>query len=303
MDEIETKKVLIEQSFSNIEQKIETFDETQNSEKDQYIKNLENEFDELCENIQHFSNLIIKNGKRKEYSEIYDNFDEKLIDLEDSIKNLEKEILVDTVKNISTKNINKSQNQNYSTQAQEKIDEGNNLLEEGKSRIQNAQFIMKRIEDNLDLIEDEIESQRQKLLKTKDLIKDSQNLVKRAKQAVYEFSKLLQKDKWIKFLIILITILIFVILAGALKIKWKRVYGYKRGKEKLAKFCLDSKDFEYGYWQVINEDEIHKVDEFKYFDHWNEKNWIRIERFKKLRKKYKEFNRNCLGLKDNEVEL
>ena len=296
MDEIEEKKTIIITLLSSIEKKIEKFHKTPESQKDNYLKSLDKDCYQTNTEIEHFSDLLIKNQKQRQYNSLTTNFDQKIMDLEDRVKTLTSPPIHQTTQNLSNK-----ESQNFTQAIQ--IDEGNTLLEEGKNRMKNAKNIMKRIGNNLDQIEEEIEAQRQKLLKTKDLIKDSQSLVIRGKKAVGDFAKLLRKDKWIKFLIILITIFIFLILAGALKIKYKRIYGYKRGKEKLEKYCLKSEDFEFGYWEIIDEEEIQRVDEVGYFDFWQENNKDRVKNFKNVKKKYKEFNKKCLGLICQEMEL
>lgn len=146
-------------------------------------------------------------GLRKKHGDTYDELETKDMELDNQIEQLRNQFY--NTSEILDAPSAKNESAVYDEEAnQELIDE----IEDEYERMQNqGQKILTMVVDMNKIassIEDEIYEQRLKILRSRDLIKDSQSSLEQTKKLVSFFSKAMAKDKFIKIMLVIIISLI-----------------------------------------------------------------------------------------------
>lgn len=164
---------------------------------------------------QHSTDQIAELGKlisreeslRKKHGDTYDELETKDMELDSQLEQLKNQFY--NTSEVLEIRSEKMESNIYDEEAnQELIEE----IEGDYERMQNqGQKILTMVVDMNKIassIEDEIYEQRLKILRSRDLIKDSQSSLEQTKKLVSFFSKAMAKDKYIKIMLVIIISLI-----------------------------------------------------------------------------------------------
>ena len=146
-------------------------------------------------------------GLRKKHGDTYDELETKDMELDNQIEQLKNQFY--NTSEILDVPSAKNESAVYDEEANQEII---NEIEDEYERMQNqGQKILTMVVDMNKIasnIEDEIYEQRLKILRSRDLIKDSQSSLEQTKKLVSFFSKAMAKDKFIKIMLVIIISLI-----------------------------------------------------------------------------------------------
>lgn len=135
------------------------------------------------------------------------------------------------------------------------VEQTNAKLAEGKARALNMLRMANSMRDELNMIDDEVMLQREKLVSINAQIKHAQSVTNQTKKIVNYFTKAVNDDKIVRWLIVIVAVCLLVIIGMGVSIKFKKgkLLEQKAEVEKVKQEKADYSQIDEGYFYKVKE--------------------------------------------------